>query len=277
MARKKRQKEAEEDQEKLDQEATESHPEEETEEEWQNFEPASEPTPSEHDDKPPVEPYGPVPSDPGGVQETAKEPTAPMNDPTPAEHVERAADTEDNPGPVTMQTSDETVHKPALDPNLEEVGEEKNVGDSGVVTSRYRPEVGQQYPGPPRDEPAKPAEAPNYPKDIYDEAHIEDGHREFNNKLLEARAARDDVVFKPPDPHPDVLARTQAEMDAGAARVAEFDAEKSKRAEDTSPTRKPEPWEGQTTEVFRPADFREQKAEFKSPAQTKSKDAPKGK
>lgn len=110
---------------------------------------------------------------------------------------------------------------------------------------------------------------PEYPKDLYDEAHIENEHRDFNQRIMEARAPREKEVI-PPAVAPGIAAQTLAEMEAGRARVAHFEEIEANRK--TIAARVPEKWEGKSTPVFRPGDVSEYKTTLKGPAQTVSKD-----
>jgi hypothetical protein len=115
----------------------------------------------------------------------------------------------------------------------------------------------------------EPVFVPEYPKDLYTEAQIENEHRDFNQKLIEARAIREKPEYKPPPVPPAVIEQTRLEMEAGAKRVAEFEQMKK---EQKALARVPDKWEGKTVEVFRPPDFREYTSTFKSPAMTVSKE-----
>lgn len=114
-------------------------------------------------------------------------------------------------------------------------------------------------------------EVPDYPKDLYDAAHIENGHINFNNAIMAVRAPNHGKPEYVPPPIPAAIAEaTKREMEAGAKRVAEFAEQKA--AQQAIAKRTPEPWEGKSTAVFRPGDVSEYRAGLKSPAQTPSKD-----
>ena len=118
---------------------------------------------------------------------------------------------------------------------------------------------------------ASTAGVPEYPKDLYDAAHIENGHRDFNDRIMAVRAPNQGKPeYVPPPPPPAIAAQIKAEMEAGAKRVAEFAAQKA--ANKALAKRTPEKWEGTNTPVFRPSDVSEYRNTLKSPAQTHSKD-----
>lgn len=140
---------------------------------------------------------------------------------------------------------------------------------SGLITDEI-----VQPPSPSLDDDAlivpevpAPAEYSEIPKDLYDEAWVEHSHRDFNARIMAARAP----VIKEaiaPAVAPQILATTQAEMEAGRKRVADFEeAEMQRRAI----PRKKEAWEGSNTPIFRPGQFDEYKATLKSPAHTPDK------
>lgn len=94
-------------------------------------------------------------------------------------------------------------------------------------------------------------EVPDYPKSVYDEAHIDNEMRDFNVQL--GNANRPVINAYTPPPVPAAIAKaTLAEMEAGRARVAEFAAVEGIRRAAVA-ARPKEPWEGNTTQVFRPA------------------------
>lgn len=94
-------------------------------------------------------------------------------------------------------------------------------------------------------------DVPDYPKSIYDSAHIENEMMDFNTQL--GNANRPVIKDYTPPPVPAAIAKaTLAEMEAGRARVAEFAAVEGIRRAAVA-ARPKEPWEGNTTQVFRPA------------------------
>lgn len=110
---------------------------------------------------------------------------------------------------------------------------------------------------------------PNYPKELYDEALIEDEHRNFNLRLREAHQPKVSSYVAPPVP-PAIAAVTALEMAAGKARVEHFEGVEKDRQGIAARTK--EKWEGDSKAVFRPADFEEYKPTLKSSVQTQSKD-----
>lgn len=121
--------------------------------------------------------------------------------------------------------------------------------------------------------PPLPEEVPavEYPKDLYELAHIENDHRTFEARLAEACQP---VVkeYTPPPVPVQIAENTRREMEAGRRRVAEFAELESKRQATINEPRKKEPWEGTNTPVFRPGEFDEYKTTMKSPVLTQSKD-----
>lgn len=96
-------------------------------------------------------------------------------------------------------------------------------------------------------------EVPDYPKSIYDSAHIENEMRDFNTQL--GNANRPVIKTYTPPPVPQAIAdATRREMEAGRQRVAEFAEVEAIRREQMA-NRTKEPWEGNTTQVFRPAAY----------------------
>lgn len=88
-------------------------------------------------------------------------------------------------------------------------------------------------------------------RETYDEAWVENSHREFAQRIAQARAP---VVKAPVAPcvAPRIAETTRLEMEAGARRVAQFaEAEQHRRVI----PRKKEAWEGTNTAIFRPIDF----------------------
>lgn len=109
-----------------------------------------------------------------------------------------------------------------------------------------------------------------YPAELYSSAWIENEHRDFNDRLMEARAPKEVAHVTPKVPEA-VARATELEMAAGALRVAEF--EKQEKDRKAISQRTPEKWEGKNTPVFRPGDFSEYRPTLKTPGQTVSKDA----
>lgn len=106
---------------------------------------------------------------------------------------------------------------------------------------------------PPADDSFISFEVPDYPKSIYDAAVIENEMMDFNTQL--GNAMRPEIKSYTPPPVPTAIAAaTLREMEAGRARVAEFaSVEQQRRA--IIAARPKEPWEGNTTQVFRPAAY----------------------
>lgn len=121
---------------------------------------------------------------------------------------------------------------------------------------------------PPKPEPLV---VPDYPKNIYNEAHVSNDRMDFEERLMASRAPPDVKPYVPP-PVPDAIAeRTRQEMQAGAKRVEEFKViEQDRRIQ--AATRAKEPWEGETVEVFRPGNFEEYKNTLRQVGNTTSKD-----
>lgn len=71
----------------------------------------------------------------------------------------------------------------------------------------------------------------------------------FVAKIMEERN-KPEPVYVPPTPHPRQLEQTRLEMEAGAKRVAENEAERVHR-----PVAAPDPGQGTTVPVYRPVDF----------------------
>lgn len=106
--------------------------------------------------------------------------------------------------------------------------------------------------------------APSYPKELYDDAHIENEHRDFNAKLMEARSPnKGKPEYVPPPVPPAIAEATRLEMEAGKNRVTHF--EKIEAERKLIAARVPEKWEGKSTPIFRPADFEEYKPKSKAP------------
>lgn len=121
---------------------------------------------------------------------------------------------------------------------------------------------------------ASAANIPEYPRELYDEASIENEHRDFNDRLLKARLPNQGKPAYETPPVPDaVVKQTDLEMKAGAERVKHFENLEHERKGLAARTK--EAWEktpAANTPVFRPPDFSEYRNTFKSPAQTPSKD-----
>lgn len=140
-----------------------------------------------------------------------------------------------------------------------------------ATPSQAAPEVNPET-APVQSAPTAAVYVPEYPKDLYDEAHIENGHRAFNDRLMAVRAPNGGKpAYVPPAPPAAVATQTELEMAAGAKRVSHFQEQEAARKEQVA-ARVHEKWEGKTTAVFRPPAFTEYSATFKSPAQTPSKD-----
>lgn len=106
--------------------------------------------------------------------------------------------------------------------------------------------------------------APNYPKELYDDAHIENEHRDFNLKLMAARGPNQGKPEYVPPPIPPAIAEaTRLEMEAGKARVEHFSKIEAERK--LIAARVPEKWEGTSTPLFRPGNFEEYKPKSKNP------------
>lgn len=117
-------------------------------------------------------------------------------------------------------------------------------GESAPVESASVPVVPQPLTA---DVPA----AVGVSRETYDAAWVEHSHRDFAQRIAQARAP---VVRVPVAPciAPRIAETTRLEMEAGAARVAQFAvAEQQRRVI----PRKKEPWEGNNTPIFRPIDF----------------------
>lgn len=94
-------------------------------------------------------------------------------------------------------------------------------------------------------------EVPDYPKSIYNEAHIENEMMDFQQQL--GAAMRPPIKeYTPPAVPAAIAAATRLEMEAGRARVAEFAAVEGIRRAAIA-ARPKEPWEGNTVQIFRPA------------------------
>lgn len=96
-----------------------------------------------------------------------------------------------------------------------------------------------------------------YPKDLYDGAQIENSHRDFNDRLTEARAPKVNDYVTPPVPE-GIVKQRDLELQAGRERVVHFEQVERERLK-ISATRVPEKWEGSNTPVFRPPDVTEYK------------------
>lgn len=96
-------------------------------------------------------------------------------------------------------------------------------------------------------------QVPDYPKDLYNEAVIANEMRDFNTQL--GNAMRPEIkTYTPPPVPPAIAEATRREMEAGRKRVAEFAAVEQQRRV-VMAERKKEPWEGNTTAVFRPTAY----------------------
>lgn len=113
------------------------------------------------------------------------------------------------------------------------------------------------------------AHVPDYPKDLYDAAHIENGHIDFNNRILAVRGPNQGKPPYVPPPIPEAVSKqTELEMAAGAHRVKHFEALRAEQKEIAARTK--EPWEGKSTAIFRPAEAREY-TNIKAPAVSKDR------
>ena len=107
-----------------------------------------------------------------------------------------------------------------------------------------------------RTETSAAISVPNYPKELYDAAAIENEHRDFNARLAEVRSPTK-VEYIPP-PVPDAVSKqTRLEMETGSKRVKQFEVQRAEQQ--AIAARVPEPWEGKTVPIFRPGDAREYK------------------
>lgn len=114
-------------------------------------------------------------------------------------------------------------------------------------------------PTPTAEAEAAPAEdnfiqiaVPDYPKQLYDAAVIENEMMDFNTQL--GNAMRPVIREYTPPPIPTAIAEaTRREMEAGRQRVAEFaEQEKLRRVLVATEQRRKEPWEGNSVSIFRP-------------------------
>lgn len=112
---------------------------------------------------------------------------------------------------------------------------------------------------PPQAEAAPRADVPlvQLPPSVRDEAERENMHRDLAQRLAAANQPKVDTYVPPAVPE-QIAKTTQAEMAAGAKRVAEF-AELEAIRKQMNATRAAEAWEGKNTAVFRPGDVAEYK------------------
>lgn len=94
----------------------------------------------------------------------------------------------------------------------------------------------------PRNPDVQPSNTVIRPHDI--------SHEQFLAQLIEQRNAPDPEPPAPPPVPPRIMDQTKAEMAAGAARVARFEAQEAARPKQAPPSEK----EGLMTPVHRPAD-----------------------
>lgn len=142
-----------------------------------------------------------------------------------------------------MQSPKMTIENPTQQDFLE-MSEPTQVDDAFL---RSLPSV----PVIPQPSTADVPAAVGVSREAYDDAWVENSHRDFAIRIAQARAPAPKPVVLP-CVAPGVAEATRREMEAGAKRVAQFaEAEAHRRVI----PRKKEPWEGNSTPVFRPIDF----------------------
>lgn len=90
---------------------------------------------------------------------------------------------------------------------------------------------------------------------VYEDAVADNREHDFRHAILEARRPPDPPKHVPPTMSPAVAEQTRLEMEAGAKRVAQFEAEEAARRATHDANQKDKWADKGSVEVFRPADY----------------------